>query len=133
MQRMNGEKGGHHRARPEIAGHLPQYQEQKDRGSGVEQNVRQMVPAGAKSVKLAIEEVREAGQWVPVSAMAMREHPADALRGQPALNGKILIDVSAVVQVNELMADRLAECQANRKQQQTTDAQDQIAAPRPRR
>ena len=44
---MNGEDGGHQRARPQTSRHPPKNQKQQDRRSGVQQYVGQVMDRGA--------------------------------------------------------------------------------------
>ena len=91
---MDGEQGRHEGAGPEIAGHLPQDQEEENGAGGVQQDIGQVVSAGViQSVELAVQHVGEPSQRVPVGGMEVCKGPDDSLGGETACNLRILVDV----------------------------------------
>ena len=88
---MDGKEGRHEGAGPEIAGHLPQDQEQQDGAGGVQQDIGQVVPAGViQAVELAIQHVGEPGQRVPVAGMKVRKGPGDPLGSETACDLRVI-------------------------------------------
>ena len=75
---MDGEDGGHQRARPQTARHPPKNQQQQDRRSGVQQHVGQVMDRGAVTEKVPDEHVRDARQRGPAFQVALGKHRQDA-------------------------------------------------------
>ena len=73
------------------------------------------VSTGVEAVKLAVQHVRDAGQWVPVPDMAMGEGPSDPLGGQATLDVCVLKHVRAVVVGDEVVPDGLTEHEDDRE------------------
>ena len=68
-----------------------------------------VMSAGSETVEAAIEHVRKGRERIPMADLCVGESPRDAAQRQPGGNGRILIDVKAVVVVNEVVMPRLAE------------------------
>ena len=131
---MDGEEGRHEGAGPETAGHLPQDQEEENGAGGVQQDIGQMVSAGMiQPVELAVQHVREPSQRVPVGGMELRKGPCNSLRGETSGHVWIAVYVLVVVTIDELMAERLAEDQGHRQQEEAADGEDGPAAGRRRK
>ena len=64
---------------------------------------------------------------MPVPGMAAHECPGESLGGQPVCDLRIFIDVQTVVEVDELVAGRLAKHQRHRQQQEAANGQYQAA------
>ena len=62
-----------------------------------------MVPLRIKSINLAIEHVREPGQWMPIVGMKMGEGPNNPAAGQASYNLRIFVDVDIVIEVYEIV------------------------------
>ena len=120
---MNREDRRHPGAGPERPGHPPQGQKQEDRRGGVQEHVGQMMAAGLQAIKLAVQHVREPGQRMPVAGVVRGERPGDSLAGQAPADVPVLVDVIVVVEVDEVVAGRLAEDGDHRQQQQAADGQ----------
>ena len=120
---MHGEEGRHHGAGPKAAGHLPKNQEQHDRGGRLQQGIDEVVCGGVHAKQLAVQEVRHAGQGVPVGNLLVREDPGDSPSGQSAEYVGIVVDITAVVEIDELETGRLNEHQPDGEQQQTAHGQ----------
>ena len=70
--RMDGKDRGHEGAGPKLVGHAPQNEKQRDRRSGVEQHIGEMMSPGIQSKELAIEHVRQRGQRIPLAELVPR-------------------------------------------------------------
>ncbi len=127
---MDGEQRRHQRTRPEVTRHVRQDAEQKDRRSGVQQNIGQMASPGAGAVDLAVQHEGEPRQGMPVRAMAMGEGPGDCLGPQTVGNQRIFADVLVVIKVDEPEMHRLAKHQHDRQQKKTADHQCLAVVPR---
>jgi hypothetical protein len=77
----------------------------------VKKEIREMMSAGIESKELAVEHVRNCRQWMPVSRVAVRERPNDSGQRQAAGYGRVFIDVNVIVEINEIVAERLPENQ----------------------
>ena len=115
---MDGENRRHPRAGPERSRHPPQRQEQDDRGGGVQEHVGQVVATGLQSVEIAVQHVREPGQRVPVERLVRGDCPGDCLTGQAVLDVCVVEDVVIVVEVDDVVADRLAKDDDHRQHEQ---------------
>ncbi len=124
-QRMNREHSGHEGTRPKIAGHPPQNQKEDDCRGHVKQDVAEVMSPGRQPVKLAIQHVGEPSERVPVAGMAAGEGPSDALDGQAAGDWQIPAHVVFVIVVDEVVAERLAEDENHRQQQESANARRQ--------
>ncbi len=122
-QRMDGEQGRRQCARPEIAGHPPQQQEQKNCRGGMERYAGEVMSLRFLPVKAVIKNMGKPRQGVPIAGVVAAERPADGLRGEALLNLRVRIDILVVIIVDELIADRLAEDQPDRQQQPHADRQ----------
>ena len=71
-----------------------------------------MVPTGVEAIELAIQHQRDPGERMPVGGMAVGKRPGDPLRRQPVCHLRIFVYVLVVIEVDELVADRLAEDQS---------------------
>ena len=130
---MHRKQTSHQRTRPESAGHLPKYQKQRDRRCRVQQNIRQVVRPGMQPKKLTVQQVRQPCERVPVRTMLMREHPGDCPDTETARNLRIVVDVTAVVEIDELVTGGLTEHQSHRQQQKNANGQHAAPIPRPGR
>ena len=124
---MDGEHGGHQRAGPEIARHPPQHQEQHDRRGGVQDDIAEMVPPRPQAVELAVEHVGEPGERMPVGGVRGGEGPGDAVGGQAARDMRVLVDVVAVVEVDEAVPEGLAKDHRHRQQEKAANAQHDVS------
>ena len=81
----------------------------------MQHHIGRVVPSGEEPVNLAVRQMRQSGQRMPVCPVAMAEDPGDPGSRQPLGHVRIVVDVHVVVVIDELMADRLAEDQPNRQ------------------
>ncbi len=63
--------------------------------------------------------------------MKGRKGPAKSLQGQPPLDDGVFVHVLVVIEVDELMPDRLAEDQGDGQQQKTADGRNLVSVMRP--
>ena len=68
-------------------------------------------------------------QW-PISPYVQR--PAKSLQGQPLRDDGVFIHILVVIEVDELMPDRLAEDQSDRQQKKTADGRHRVGVMRPK-
>ena len=92
-----------------------------------------MMAAGLQAIKLAVEHVREPGERVPVAGVVRSEGPGDSLAGQPPIDMRVFTDVFVVVEVDELVAGRLAKDGGHGQHQQAADGQQAPGPAGPRR
>jgi hypothetical protein len=102
---------------------LSQDEKQQHDGRRVQQDIRDVVPAGVAAVHLPIEHVGDAGQRDPVVRQGLRESRLHPVRAETVGNLGIPVDALVIVDVDELVAGRPSECQSNRQQQQHADGQ----------
>ena len=124
-QRMNGEHGRHKGARPKIAGHLPQNQQQQNRHRGVQRHIGRVVPRRVlRAVELAIGRMREPRQRMPIAATEGGERPGHRLPAHAMHYVGIVVDVGVVVEVDEIVSNTPPEDDGHRQRQQAADGQD---------
>ena len=99
----------------------------------MQQNVGRVMPTGVEAVDLAVEHVRQPGQRMPVGDVDVREDPRGAADRQAGGDVRILVDVLIVVEIHELVADRLTEDEPHGQQQKTANGQNLPAVARPSR
>ena len=91
-------------ARPKGFRH-PHKHDEHEKGVGcVQEKARDVMAAGRKSIELAVEHVRQPGQWMPESRLAVRERPADTGCGETCLHMPIGCHIHVVVEVDEFEA-----------------------------
>ena len=94
---------------PDTTGHPLQDEEQQDDGSGVQQEVREMVPSGSVVIDFPIEHVGNPCHRDPRAFVAVCESPSDRVQRQPVRNMIIVVDALIIVEIDKLVADRLTE------------------------
>src|ERR1700719_3292715 len=119
---MNSEKRRHEHAAPERARHLPEDEEKENRVRRVEQHIGEVMPARAEAVELAVQHVGKPGERVPVRRVRLGERPDNSFARQPAKDLRILIHIRAVIEIDELVMNRLAENQPNYRGQTKAEA-----------
>ncbi len=117
----------HESAPPQEAGHLKQDQKKQNRRRRVEQHIRQVMSGRIQPVKLAIQHMRKPGERMPIGRMQMGKGPDDASSRQTARDVRILKDVIAVIKIDELMMNRLAEDHPGDCGQKKADPEDHPA------
>ena len=127
-QGMDREQRRRQGTRPHTAGHRAKDEKEQNRRGSMQQQIGQMVAPSGEAVELAIQHQGEPSHRAPEND-AVGKRPDDPLACQPAGNVGILAYIHSVVVVDEPVADRLAEDQPDRQQQQATDSQHQIAMP----
>ena len=121
-QRMYRKHRRHKRAAPQKPRHPPQNQKKQDRCCRVEEDIGQMMPAGIQSIQLAVQHVGQHRQRMPVGHHDMGEGPLDSFQAQPAGDHGIFIYVPAVVVVNKLIPQCLAEDHPDNCRQKNADS-----------
>ena len=56
------------------------------------------------SIELPVELMRNPGQWMPLTGPVDFKRPEKSLQRQSALNIRVLIDMSVIVEIDELIA-----------------------------
>ena len=107
MKRVKGKEGRHGGARCVGPRHRSQHQKEKHRVGQVQQQAREMMPAGPASVDLHIEHVGKPRERVPEIGVECREAPENPLQGEPLEHGGVFRNVVVVVEVDEPKADHL--------------------------
>src|SRR5262249_4424173 len=102
---MPAEQRCHTCAAPRCARESLQCQKEQDRVRRGEQQVGQVMARWMKAVNLAIENVRQPSERMPV-ARVEAEGPYDSLPGKPRLHVRIFRHVLLIVIKQELMAKR---------------------------
>jgi hypothetical protein len=110
-------------ARPEPIGCAEEKEEQEHCGGGMQQHVCQVVAARMKLIELGVEHQRDPRQWDPHLLPAMGERVDNVRPGHPAHDMGVLADVGVVVEIEELVADGLAEHECDDQQQEATDGE----------
>ena len=113
--------------------HPPQNQEKQDRRRRVEQDIGQMMAAGAQSVKLAVQHMGNPGQRMPVGGMDVGERPDDPLERQSPGDFRVIIHVIVVVVIDKVVPQRLPENGKRDRRQKKADAGDRPAVIQTRR
>ena len=80
-----------------------------------------MMAPGPEAVHLEIEPMREPCEWVPVAGVAGRKDPIEPFALHHAGHVRIPRDVLIVVEVDELVPDRLTEDQSDGQHEQDAD------------
>src|SRR3981081_2447976 len=88
---------------------LAQREEQQDRRGGMKQDVSQMMSPRLESVELAVQHMRDRGEWVPVGRVNMGEGPLNIAWGETVDYSWIGVNVRTIVVVHELVVQRLAK------------------------
>jgi hypothetical protein len=98
---MEGEERGDERSAPDCAGHSPQQAEEQERVGDVKEEIGEVMAGGIETIELAIQEVREPGERMPVARVAGGEGPENVFAGQPGVDLGIIRDVLGVIVVVE--------------------------------
>ena len=77
----------------------------------VKEDIGEMMSARIQTIKLTVQHMGNPGQRMPVGGMEMGEGPDDSLDRQTARDLRILIDIVAVIKIDELVMNRLAKDQ----------------------
>lgn len=104
MDRVEGKKRSDKGAAPQSACHAQEREEKDESVRQVNQQTGEMMGAGMKTEKLAVQHVRQPGQGVPVADLVETKRPEEVLDGQAFLNVWIRGDVEIVVEIYEFMA-----------------------------
>ena len=122
---MNREHRRDKCAAPEHSGHIAEHKKQQKYGDGVEQNVDEMVPASFEPEQLTIEHVRNCRERMPVERVRVRESPRDSAQAQPTRHDRISVNVSLIVEVNEIVPERLSEHDPGDRDEKNANPNDQ--------
>ena len=96
-------------ALPQGAGHPPEGEKEQDHGDRVQRQVGKVVSARLEAVDLRVQHVRKKGQWMPVCSDRMSKRPFCSLNADAAHHLGVSIDVRAIVEIHELVSERLSE------------------------
>src|ERR1035437_558908 len=121
---MNGEERSDKGTGPLGGSHLAQHKKQENGGRAVQQDARQVMAAGIETVELAIQDMRKRGERVPVILVLVGKRPANRSRGQATFDHRILVHVGVVIEVDELVLERLAKNDPDQGGKEKTNAQD---------
>src|SRR5882724_2123936 len=127
VQRMDRENRGHESAPPERARHLPEDKKEQRRGQGMNEDVGEMMAGWIEAVELRIHHVRNPGERMPVAGMDMAERPPDSIPTEPAIDPRVFEDVIAVVEIDEVVAERLSEDEPDECPEKDNNAERQPA------
>ena len=72
----------------------------------MQQEIDVVMSGGIEMEELAIQCVREPGQWMPVSVVKGSEGPFHGIPGQSVLDLGILQNVNGVIESDELVMER---------------------------
>ena len=100
---MQTKECGDEGAWPDRASHSSQHQKQEHGIEDVQQDVRQMVPAGAQPEELAVEHVGKPRERMPIVRVVGGERPNDALPVEAGLDMGIGYYVVRIVTMNEFV------------------------------
>jgi hypothetical protein len=106
--------GGHKRASPGAASHLPENKKEQQDRAGMEKDTRKMVAAGIEAEELKIQHVRERGKRMPVSRVGLSEGQADAIERKARGHDRTFINVILIVISDELVPKGLAKDQPDK-------------------
>ena len=107
VQRVEGKEDRHGGARSVGPRHRCEGEKKKHRVGQVQQQAREVMPAGPDAVELHVEHVGKPRQRVPEIGVEGRESPEDSLQGQPLENVGVVQYVGVVVEIDETEADHL--------------------------
>ena len=102
-------------ARPDSASaartarHLREQEKKKNCGRAVQQDIHKMMRTRLQSEKLTVQHVRHRRERMPIMGMDMGECPGNAVPAQTAMNLIVFADVNRIIEVDEFMAEGLAE------------------------
>ena len=105
VQRVDGEQRGCGQARAGGAGGPLQQEEEQGRGQRVEDDARRVMSGGLEPGELAVEQVGEPGDRMPVQGFGRRECPGHVLARQALGDARVLRHVHPVVVVHEPVAE----------------------------
>ena len=88
---------------------ISQREKKEHRGRRVEHQVGQMMARRLQTEELAIQHMGDPGQRVPVAGVHMGKRPNDSIQFEAAGDRRVFEDVIAVVEINELVVNRLAK------------------------
>ena len=123
VQRVQGKQGGDERAAPEAARHHEHHPIHQQRVDHVQYSVDDVMARGVETEQFAIDQVRHAGQRMPVAVVGVGEHPLDALGGEALADHGVLRDIVRIVEVKELEAADAAEHHSRDDREQQQDGQ----------
>ncbi len=121
VQRVEAEEGRHGRASRQRARPPPQQMEKEHGAPGVKSEADQMVAAGVEREEGHVEHVREPRQRVPVGCVESGERPAQAFEAEAFAHHRVLVDVEAVVEGDEIVSPHLPEDGGRRRDQAERD------------
>ena len=107
--------------RARTARELREQEKKKGRCRAVQQHIHKMMRTRLQTEKLTIQHVRHGRERMPIMGMDVGERPSNALPAQSGTNVVIFADVNRVVEVDEVMADRLAENRPRNRDQRGTN------------
>jgi hypothetical protein len=117
-QGMQGKQGRHGGTSPERPGHAPQEEEDQETIEDVQEQVHPVGASGTGTKEAQIEHKGQPGDRMPVAEVNSLEGPLDAVPLQALENVRVVIEISGVVEVNEVKAgDRPKESKGHGGQQ----------------
>ncbi len=124
---MYGKHGRHQNTGPEVRRDSQQDQQQRDCRGCMQHDIRQMVPCRIQAIELAVQQVRERAQRVPVK-LPVAEGPGNCLKRHARHDLRVVNHILAVVEVDELVAQGLAEDQSDGQTKHTARGEYPAAA-----
>ena len=106
---MNGKDGGDKRTAPQPSGYLPEQNYKQNDVRAVLQHIHKMMRPRLQPEKLTIQHVRHGRERVPIIGMDVGERPNNTAPVQSRPNVVVFADVDRIIEVEEPVADRLAE------------------------
>ena len=122
---MDGKHRGHERATPKLPGHLPEQEKEQENGNRMQEDIGEVMAAGVKTEELAIQHVRQRRERMPVTRMSVRECPHDSMRSDTTGYDRISVNVSAIVVIDEVVAERLREDEPRNSAKQNAQARNE--------
>lgn len=124
---MNREHGGHEGASPKKSGHPSQQKKKQNARQSMDQNIGEVMPAGAQPVELAIEHVAQPCHRMPVGRVDVREGPFYSGLSDAGRNMLVFVNVDVVVEVDETVVNCLTKRDPNQSRQRDANADGQAS------
>ena len=87
----------------------------------MKEHIRKVMSTSVQPEKLAIEHMRNTRQRVPVSRMKMGKYSNYAIEGEALDDARILININVVIEIDEIVPERLSKDQPDDCDQTETD------------
>jgi len=108
MQGMQSKESGDKGALPESSRHPVKEPEQKKRTQDVQNQIRDMVSSGMKTIKLIIGHQGQPDKRVPQTEIFGAKGPEEAFFGQTGLDIAVFCNVSRIVIINKVVSAYLS-------------------------